>query len=423
MCAQNIKPIHQTCMIEAICSRVEESRLGLSKQDDCIYLCPKSYTCTKLDGMLLCREEHPMFVGHMQQDAQEVLRCLLTSIQESCRELASGEWVKSTPENLPSSSTHILATDEGADVLTLARKKLKLVGASCTDGQANMKSHNKQKLSAYYSLFGTTDHISSSNCVAPLSSKNGSVLQRLWIRKYDLILKTFQGMLAYQTRCFECDNCATSTEAFLDISLPVGSGGLSGFPTRCTPEEPVVGNSAVGPFSLSWALSQFARHERLAGGNKYWCDRCGHLGEAERSVLFASLPPVVTIHLNRFTTHSLGLLSAVNVRKVGGNIAVPATLCFKPWCVDTCANKDQLYHLFAVVFHYGATCHSGHYTTCVRAQECFVMKAQSKVECDGTWISFDDDRVESMSQSELLDMLSPLSSGSHTAYILFYRVM
>ena len=363
-----------------------------------------------------------MFVGHMQQDAQEVLRFLLTSIQETCSELASS----ATPGSIPPSSRQILASDGWDDVPTLARKKCKLKGTGFTRRRANsMKPRKKQKLTAYHSLFGTADRKCSSDCAVPFSPKiqNGIVSDKLWSRKCDLIQETFQGMLAYQTRCFECDSCVSRTEAFLDVSLPVGSAGLSGFPACCAPEEPVVGNPAVGPFSLSWALSQFAQHERLEAGNKYWCDRCGHLGEAERSVLFASLPPVVTIHLNRFTTQAWGFLSAVNVRKVGGNIAIPATLRFKPWCLDTCTNKDRVYHLFAVVFHYGSTCRSGHYTTCVRAQECFPMQTQSNVKGDGIWFYFDDDRVEGVSQSELLDMLSPLSSGSRTAYILFYRTV
>lgn len=335
----------------------------------------------------------------MQQDAQEVLRCLLTSIQDTY-----------TFTTRSQSSMCLGVIDKVAD--TLPRKKRKLAH--------DVVSRTCKKLTDYYRPFTSADHthqpVGSSDSITHFSS--GTVSQ---CRKWDVIVETFQGMLVFQTRCFECDSCVSRSEAFLDISVPVDSSGLPGFPTCGGPERVVECSPAVGPFSLSWALSQFARRERLYGENKYWCDLCGHLVEAERSVLFASLPPVVTIHLNRFTTQAWGLFSTVNVRKVGGNIAVPATFRFNPWCLDTCSNKEQVYHLFAVVFHCGSSCHSGHYTTCVRAQECLTMQTQLKFKSDGTWFYFDDDGVECVSQCELLEMLSPLSTGSHTAYILFYR--
>ena len=343
----------------------------------------------------LCREEHPMFAGHMQQDAQEVLRCLLTSIQDS---------VTSTTRIQSSMCSRVM--NKVADMQVLPRKKRKL--------GHDVNSSTCKKLE-YYSPFTGADHtyqpVGLSDSIVHFSG--GTVSKR---KKRDVIVETFQGMLVFQTRCFECDSCVSRSEAFLDISVPVDSSGLPGFPS---PERLVGCTPVVGPFSLSWALSQFARRERLHGENKYWCDPCGHLVEAEHSVLFASLPPVVTIHLNRFTTQAWGLFSAVNVRKVGGNIAVPVAFRFRPWCLDTCTNKDQLYHLFAVVFHYGSSCHSGHYTTCVRAQECLIM--QTQFTRNATWFYFDDDGVECVSQGELLEMLSPLSTGSHTAYILFYR--
>ena len=244
----------------------------------------------------------------------------------------------------------------------------------------------------------------------------------------DFITDSFQGQLAYQTRCYECDSYTRRTEPFLDVSVPVTSAAniLPGFPCDPSPSKTSTKSSFsatdVGLYSLSWALSQFALREKLRGENKYFCDECGHFVEAERSVLFSHLSTIMTIHLNRFATQLWGLSSSVTVSKVGGNLAIPLSLSFKPWCTNDCSGKDRIYQLFAVVFHSGSSCSSGHYTACVRGKECRHLAPQdAKERFDGNgWIYFDDDQLDYISQSELLEMMSPLSNSASTVYILFY---
>ena len=244
----------------------------------------------------------------------------------------------------------------------------------------------------------------------------------------DFIKEMFQGELVSQTRCYECDSFTRRTEPFFDISLPVSSHSLPGFPTSTSPTKSIGTNhlsssGLVGPFSLSWALSQFCLREKLQAENKYCCENCRHLVEAEKSILFGRLPLVMTLHLNRFTTCAMyGLLSNVSVSKIGGNIAVPLSLCFRAWCTQDCPGRDRTYQLFAVVFHTGSSCSSGHYTACVRGRECISVvppSVASWITNDYNWLHFDDEVVELVTQEELLDMLSPLTTTS-TAYILFY---
>ena len=101
---------------------------------------------------------------------------------------------------------------------------------------------------------------------------------------------------------------------------------------------------------------------------------------------------------------------------------IPLSLSFKPWCTNDCSGKDTIYHLFAVVFHSGSSCSSGHYTACVRAEECRQIAPQdAKERFNGNgWIYFDDDQLDYISKSELLEMMSPLSISASTVYILFY---
>ena len=216
------------------------------------------------------------------------------------------------------------------------------------------------------------------------------------------ISRLFEGRLIFGTRCFECDKCTRRTETFLHVSVPVTCQGLPGFHTLPHPT-PQHGSSCVAPVSLSWALSMFASQERLCGKNKYWCDNCTHLAEAERSIRFSVLPQILTVHLNRFTAHSWGQ----KVGKVRGNIAIPLALCFRPWCTNDCAYRDTMYHLQAAVLHSGSTCQSGHYTAVVRVGD--------------QWLHCDDETVHELSENEVGVLLSPLPSPA-CAYILFYCV-
>lgn len=239
----------------------------------------------------------------------------------------------------------------------------------------------------------------------------------------------FEGELVSQTRCYECDGSTRRAEPFLDVSLAVSSAGLPGFPVDATPHiHSSCSPCSVGPYSLSWVLSQFCLREKLQGDNKYRCERCGHLAEAERSVMFGHLPLVMTLHLNRFATHSVSRLSStLAVNKVAGNVAVPLTLKFSSWCTEDCPRRDRVYHLVAVVFHEGSSCLTGHYTTCVRGRECRVVGSRHspavaewiKADCSH-WVDFDDEVVRLITQQELIDKLSPLTPS--TAYMLFYAI-
>lgn len=184
----------------------------------------------------------------MQQDAQEVLRCLLTSIQDTY-----------TFTTRSQSSMFSGVINKVADMPVLPRKKRKLVH--------DVISRTCKKLTDYYRPFTSADHthqsVASSDSIMHFSS--GTVSQ---CRKWDVIVETFQGMLVFQTRCFECDSCVSRSEAFLDVSVPVDSSVLPGFPTCSSPERVVGCSPAVGPFSLSWALSQFARREHLHGEDR-----------------------------------------------------------------------------------------------------------------------------------------------------------
>ena len=53
-----------------------------------------------------------------------------------------------------------------------------------------------------------------------------------------------------------------------------------------------------------WILAALDDVERLQDDNKYVCERCCHLVEAERSMHYVTLPRILTLHLKRFAATS-----------------------------------------------------------------------------------------------------------------------
>ena len=379
------------------------------------------------------RQENELFDNKFQHDAQEMLRFLLTNLHEMYTSLTP----PSTPSpptsstlsqiNTPHTSTLPQANGTDATYATVksTAKKRKLAKSApptnkfqkLNSGKAAQVPQAQKKLDSFFKTPSTESH-------PPQETTSEKTLN------LNFISDTFQGSLAYQTRCFECENTTRRSESFLDVSVPVSHSGLPGFPSIPSPMKPsVYGSSVVGPYSLSWCLSQFALREKLRGDNKYRCDECGRFTEAERSLLFSELPAVMTIHLNRFTTQAWGQSANITVNKIGGNIAVPFALSFKPWTTEDCKDRNRVYDLFAVIFHSGSSCMSGHYTACVRVGECVrvahvpptLKEGKESLDCN-SWLYFDDESVELVTQSELSSFLSPMSDNVSTAYILFYTI-
>lgn len=390
----------------------------------------------------------------MQQDAQEMLRFLLTSLHEVIQSVA-----KTLPPEVlalsPAANLQHHSSDGDAVSCTrkrkgtaavsgISRKMMKLSTAG-KHRKSNMKLTDFCSVNASKKKKSPTPEVVktiTATAAATGAGKKGRV------GHMDFIKELFQGLLVSQTRCWECESFTRRTEPFFDISLPVSNNGgmfplvdssnsplkrtggeMSDSSSSCSAEThwSASGSGEVGPCSLSWALSQFCLKENLRGENKYWCDHCGHLVEAENSTLFGHLPVIMTLHLNRFATKPMrGLFSGASlaVNKISGNLAFPLALSFSPWCTGDCLGKNEVYQLFAVIFHAGSSCSSGHYTACVRGKECKALSplrsVASWIESDDDWVHFDDEVVELLSQEELVEKFSPLSVS--TAYILFYRI-
>jgi len=147
-----------------------------------------------------------------------------------------------------------------------------------------------------------------------------------------------------------------------------------------------------GAVTLHDCLDQFAREEVLDADNSWYCPRCKEHREGRKKLQVWSLPPLLVIHLKRFSTDRWQ-------RKVDTRVDFPITgLDLSRHCLSAAAG-EAVYDLRAVSNHYGGTS-SGHYTAFTRNAE------------TGTWHEFNDSSVSS---------IDPDSVCTPGAYVLIYE--
>mmetsp|Transcript_14465 Transcript_14465/g.28944 ORF Transcript_14465/g.28944 Transcript_14465/m.28944 type:complete len:778 (-) Transcript_14465:48-2381(-) len=239
----------------------------------------------------------------------------------------------------------------------------------------------------------------------------------------------FRGTVESIVTCPECNETSKTTDPMEDVGLEVEQ-------------------------SVSAGLKRFVRSEVL---DEYLCTStaCGKKKvRATKQSKFASIPPVLTLHLKRFRYGSSfsanssalnygGSLSGFSSRrgsqshgensrggnsssvngipglsltsvggrggssgsaKIEGHIKFENLFDMRPYLTDTLQNKfkNMLCRLFAVVVHSGKSAHSGHYFAYV----------QSLVKNE--WWKMDDGSVQLVTQNEVM---------ASEAYMLFYRLV
>lgn len=192
----------------------------------------------------------------------------------------------------------------------------------------------------------------------------------------------FQGKLTNQTRCLWCETVTSREEAFLDLSLDIEQNS-----------------------SVSSCLKNFSSVETLGGADKFHCDACCGLQEAQRRMLVKSAPPVLALHLKRFKfIEQLGRYKKLTHRVVFPNELKLGNM------VEGAPGQDTAYHLFAVVVHIGTGPNHGHYVSVVKSHN--------------RWLFFDDEHVDIVEDESLLQSFfgSTQETGAQAehGYILFY---
>ncbi|XP_049850673.1 ubiquitin carboxyl-terminal hydrolase 33-like [Schistocerca gregaria] len=156
--------------------------------------------------------------------------------------------------------------------------------------------------------------------------------------------------------------------------------------------------------SLEDCMHEFCISENLTGEEKYQCERCDGLYDAQKALSIYIPPPVLCLHLKRFCYNScVGL-------KMNDYVPFPLkNFDITPFCTSSMKGGCQSprsgplpipkYDLVGVICHEG-TLSSGHY---------IAYAYNSEAE---KWFQFDDDLVQPVSVQKV---------SSVDAYILFYQ--
>lgn len=192
----------------------------------------------------------------------------------------------------------------------------------------------------------------------------------------------FEGQLSNEVRCLCCETVTRRVESFFDLSVDVEQNS-----------------------SLTSCLRSFSSTELLEKQDKFFCDACCSLQEAERRMRIKKLPRILALHLKRFKyVEQLGKYKKLSYRVV---FPLELRLCNTS---DDAEDPDRLYSLFAVVVHVGSGPNQGHYVSLIKSH--------------GQWLMFDDDCVEPKDESEIQSVYGVTQDNAQSTeagYILFYE--
>ncbi|ORY06429.1 cysteine proteinase [Basidiobolus meristosporus CBS 931.73] len=190
------------------------------------------------------------------------------------------------------------------------------------------------------------------------------------IKETTLIHKIFGGYLQSQVKCLSCGYESNTFDPMLDVSLEI----------RNCP-------------SIEKAFSLFTKPEMLTNDNRYKCEKCNRLVDAQKRMTMYDSPNILTVQLKRF---SYGF--SLHGGKISKPVSFSETLELKSHMSRTKENSGTSYKLFGVLVHAGGSCHSGHYYSFVKAP-------------NGSWYCMNDCSVEPVSLNTVL---------KQNAYMLFY---
>lgn len=189
----------------------------------------------------------------------------------------------------------------------------------------------------------------------------------------------FEGVLTSETKCLACETASQRDETFLDLSIDLEEHS-----------------------SVTSCLRKFSDEEMLCERNKFHCDQCGGLQEAEKRMKIKKLPKVLALHLKRFKYTE----DFTRLQKLFHRVVYPYHLrMFNT--TDDADEPDRLYELYAVVVHIGGNAYHGHYVSVIKTP-------------DRGWLLFDDEMVEPVDKHFVRNFFGD-KPGMACAYVLFYQ--
>jgi ubiquitin carboxyl-terminal hydrolase 4/11/15 len=151
--------------------------------------------------------------------------------------------------------------------------------------------------------------------------------------------------------------------------------------------------------TLDHCLEMFTAPEQLGPEDPWYCNRCKEFRQATKKLDLWRLPPVLVVHLKRFSYRGRNYISR---DKLDTFVDFPIEgLDLSRHVLGPLEDPEQppIYDLIAVSNHYGSL-GGGHYT------------AFARNPIDGRWRRFDDSYVTEV---------SPTAVRTEAAYVLFYQ--
>jgi len=195
-----------------------------------------------------------------------------------------------------------------------------------------------------------------------------------------LVHRVLGGECQITYQCAQCDTSSRNTDKFRDLQL-------------CFPEE-IQENQEV---SVQDLINYYLTPEKLTGENKYRCDKCTKLCDAQRIITILQAPAHLILTLKHFRYDFDSRLRTKLRHKVVYNDTIQLPVSAIPYTVA------ETYHLYAAVVHSGYSMDYGHYFT---------------YACDSkqNWYKFNDSFVTQTMFEDFKSLKPP-----DTPYILFYE--
>jgi len=198
------------------------------------------------------------------------------------------------------------------------------------------------------------------------------------MRNKSIIVDITQGQIRSSLTCHECNFESVTFDPFTYLSLP--------FPDT----------SGLGPsaeLSIDELLEEFTKPEHLKGDEAWYCPKCKDHVEATKKLDLYKLPPILVIHLKRFSFRG-----SVQ-QKIGTKVNFPIRNFNLDKFVRGGSRDQPHYGLYAVCRHMG-TAAGGHY----------VAIAKNRVSHE--WHCYDDSTCRVIEEDQVPDS---------SAYVLFFQ--
>eukprot|EP00742_Colponemidia_sp_Colp-10_P002945 GILJ01003142.1.p1 GENE.GILJ01003142.1~~GILJ01003142.1.p1 ORF type:complete len:357 (+),score=49.31 GILJ01003142.1:43-1113(+) len=205
---------------------------------------------------------------------------------------------------------------------------------------------------------------------------NDTKPKRTWVQDI------FEGTLTNETRCLCCETVTSRDEPFIDLSVDIEQNS-----------------------SITSCLKNFSSTETLSKQDKFFCDQCACLQEAEKRMRIKKLPRILALHLKRFKF----VEQLQRHKKLAHRVVFPVELKLCNTS-DDCEDPNREYRLFAVVVHIGSGPMHGHYISLVKSHN--------------HWLLFDDDVTELVDEQTLQSCFGSsqeVGQSTECGYILFYE--